>query len=309
MTTTDVFISENGTSLFQGSVDGYLNTSIYNGNLSLKAGDILDFAVEYGSNHSNLFDSTGLDATLTFNGSGQTNTSAITVQVGYADNLRANPYFPSPWQGSPNTTFVGDTGTQDSGAILITNNITSAITVNDVSVNVAGVVFDLWGADVIPAGGNLILAQTNGENFDTSDEPHGGYNGGALPFPQTYPDGDVTDAAQVNITVNGVLLPTYLDTGHVLTTGGSDLADQGANESQNWRPIGTTGISNPGGAAVSVVVTHNLPASGYNVDPTTISPTPTSSSSSLDVWNARLLAGSNPSQFQPHGDSQQHGTR
>ena len=32
----------------------------------------------------------------------------LTVEVGYADNLRANPFFPSPWAGSPNTIFVGE---------------------------------------------------------------------------------------------------------------------------------------------------------------------------------------------------------
>ena len=155
--------------------------------------------------------------------------------------------------------------------------------------------FDLWGSNVVPAGGNLILAQTNGVQLRYQRLT------ARLPFPQTYPDGETAHAAQINITVNGVPLPTYLDTGHVLTTGGSDLATAGANESQNWRPIGTTGISNPGGTTVSVVVTHNLPASGYTVDPTTISPTATSSSSSQVVWNAQLLAGANPSVFQLTG--------
>jgi uncharacterized membrane protein/transglutaminase-like putative cysteine protease len=226
-------------------------------------------------------------------------TPQISVQVGYADNLRANPFFPNPWQGSPDTAFVGNSsstpGSDDTGAILIINNTAFPITVNDVTVTMpGGQRFDLWGSNVVPAGGNLILAQTNGYNFDTSDF-------GTLPFPQTYPDGETAHAAHIDITLNGVQLPTYLDTGHVLTTGGSDLATAGANESQNWRPIGTTGISNPGGAVESVTITHNLPASGYAVDPTTISPTPTSSSASQVVWNAQILAGANPSLFQLTG--------
>lgn len=44
------------------------------------------------------------------------------------------------------------------------------------------------------------------------------------------------------------------------TTGGSDLAEGGFNESLDWRPVGTTGVTNPGAFAVSVTasapVTH-----------------------------------------------------
>ena len=61
----------------------------------------------------------------------------ITVELGYADNLRPNGYFPNPWNGSPNTIFDGDLdrpGAYDGGAILITNTTSSPITVNDVSV-------------------------------------------------------------------------------------------------------------------------------------------------------------------------------
>src|SRR5262249_37672267 len=137
-------------------------------------------------------------------------TPSLSVQVGYADNLRANPFFPNPWVGSPDTIFVGNNDTFDSGAILIVNTSPFAITVNDVHVSRPdSVEYDLWGSHVVPPGWNLILAQTNGENFDSSDY-------GTLPFPQTYPDGEVAHAIHVDITVNGVLLPTYLDTGHVL---------------------------------------------------------------------------------------------
>jgi hypothetical protein len=167
----------------------------------------------------------------------------IAVEVGYADNLRRNPFFPTPWNGSPNTIFHGEitSNNEDSGAIRIINTGTTAITVNDVVVTLAdGAKYDLWGSNEVPAGQSLILAQTHGQNFDTSDH-------GSIPFPDTYPDGETLHAARIDITVNGVKLPTFLDTGHVLTTGGSDLAARGANESQNWRPIGTAGISNPGG--------------------------------------------------------------
>jgi len=228
-------------------------------------------------------------------GSGGSVTPPITVEVGYADGLRANGFFPNPWDGAPNTVFVGDDASNvDGGAILIINNGTAPITVNDVSVTLSnGVNLDLWGSNVVPAGDNLVLSETTPNNFDTSDYDD-------TTSPPGYPDGETAHAARVNITLNGVAQPTLLDTGHVLTTGGFDLAQLG-NESQNWRPIGTTGIDNLGGSAVSAVVTDNLPASGYTVDPTSINPAATSSSSSQVVWSGGVLSSSVPSLFQLTG--------
>ncbi len=223
-------------------------------------------------------------------------TSPISVEVGYADDLRRNPFYPNPWNGSPNTLFVGENSSnnEDSGAIRIINNESTSITINDVSVTTAnGAHYDLWGSNVLPAGDSIILSQTNGQNFDTSDSDI------TLPYPQTYPDGETLHAARINITVNGVLLPTFLDTGHVLTTGGSDPGGAGVNESQNWRPIGTTGEDNPGGLTATVTVTDNLPSSGYTVDPSTISPTATTTSASQVSWAVQLppLSDSGPSNF------------
>jgi len=48
--------------------------------------------------------------------------AGLAVSVGYADDLRANPNFPVPWQGSPNTVFIGQGPGFDSGAIRIDNN-------------------------------------------------------------------------------------------------------------------------------------------------------------------------------------------
>jgi uncharacterized membrane protein len=218
----------------------------------------------------------------------------LTVEVGYADNLRPNPFFPNPWNGSPNTSFVGGGPSFDAGALRIINNSTNPVTISDVTVRLFdGEKFDLWGSNTIPAGGNLILTQTVSFNFDTSDS-------GDLPFPQTHPDGETAHAARVLITVNGQVI-TLLDTGHVLTTGGSDLAAGGGNESQNWRPIGTTGISNPNGSNLAVVVTDGLPATGYNVDPASISPTASTVSASQVVWTPPPLTESVPTDFQLSG--------
>src|SRR5690348_16232613 len=71
----------------------------------------------------------------------------LSVFVGYADTLRPNPFFPSPWQGSPSTSFVGyEGGLYDTGAIRIDNLSGAAITV-DVKVTLLGglLVYDIWG--------------------------------------------------------------------------------------------------------------------------------------------------------------------
>ena len=192
--------------------------------------------------------------------------ASITVYVGYADNLRPNAFFPSPWDGSPNTIFLGSTtpGTIfDAGAILIQNTSGSTITVNNMSVSGFdnGAVFNLWGTPgALPNNSYMILTQTttNDSQFDTSDQLRGfsypdltsGFN----------PSNPYTGNPQVSITINGTA-NTFIDTGKVLDTGGYDAATFGINganypynpanfpenESLQWRPIGTTGVGNPGG--------------------------------------------------------------
>jgi len=168
----------------------------------------------------------------------------LEVQVGYADNLRASPFFPSPWCGAAGTTFDGSTTnpgcgmTFDSGAIRIINNGASPVSVTDVSVNVGGVITDIWnagGAFTIAAGASAILAQTsNSQNFDTSDQPFG-------PFGCCVNDGVIPT---VTITADAVT-QTLSDSGQVLNTSGVDFACETAgcttNESFAWRDIGTFG--------------------------------------------------------------------
>lgn len=154
--------------------------------------------------------------------------SNLTVYVAYADNLRASAFFPNPWQGSPNVKFIGSGPTYDSGAIRIHNSASTAGTVDDVSVVIGGSTFDLWGSGLnVPAGGDLILAQTNGQNFDTSDVS-GVFN--------CSPSGLIP---QVSVTVAGTRT-TYQDKSQVLNTGGIDLAGcpSGTNESQPWTQLG-----------------------------------------------------------------------
>lgn len=193
----------------------------------------------------------------------------ITVQVGYADNLRPSPFFPNPWKGgttyfvgsgNPGCTAInGDTSCYDAGAILLTNTGGLAAFINGITVDVHGNLFSLWGSATLNPGQSVILTQTLGSyNFDTSDYPI---------TDQAHPClGLATDPAvcggsnipTVSFSVNGSSPLTFLDTAHVLDTGGFDEAGANpclnpsdpagnCNESLNWRPIGTTGINNPAG--------------------------------------------------------------
>jgi RHS repeat-associated protein len=85
----------------------------------------------------------------------------------------------------------------------------------------------------VPAHGTVILTQTQPFNFDTSDSP-------IVACGQT-PAVNDPRAPKVTVTVGGAGTD-YFDTGHILDTGGYDLACRG-NESLVWRLIGTTGIA------------------------------------------------------------------
>lgn len=177
----------------------------------------------------------------------------ISVAVGYADSLRANPAnFPTPWEGSPNVIYEGCTPssscTFDGGAVKVFNDTLSAVTVNSVDIRVSTCTFDLWPRNVtLPAGGQLIVTQTasgadngcttNG-HMDTSDiGPNGaGWAGNCSP------SGVIPE---VGVTVNGTT-STFQDRGQVLNTGGVDAADcprpgaPAGNESTQWTAMGST---------------------------------------------------------------------
>ncbi len=194
------------------------------------------------------------------------NADGITIYVGYADSLRPNAFFPSPWNGSPNTIFLGSKtpGTIfDAGAILIQNTSGSAVTINDVFVSgfQNGATYDLWGTPgLLPNGDYMVLTQTttNASQFDTSDQlTRFSYPDGSSGFTPAHP---YTGDPMVRVKIDGTA-QTFSDTGHILDTGGYDAATYGINgsnypynpskfpenESLQWRPIGTTGVGNPGG--------------------------------------------------------------
>jgi hypothetical protein len=158
-----------------------------------------------------------------------------------------------------------DSGTIfDAGAILIQNTTGATVTVNDVFVSGFdnGATFDLRGVPgALPNNSYMILTQTttNDSKFDTSDQLiNFGYPDLTSGFTPANP---YAGNPLVRVTINGVAT-TLADTGHTLDTGGFDAATFGINgsnypynpsnlpqnESLQWRPIGTTGVGNPGGS-------------------------------------------------------------
>lgn len=166
--------------------------------------------------------------------------TTVTVSVGYADNLRPSGFFPTPWQGSPNTVFLGGGTSFDAGAIRLDNPTDVPLPVDSVTVDLQrpGPTFNLWGAFTIPARGSAVLTQTAEFNFDTSDFP-------IEPCGTVAPAGDPR-IPQVTISIGGQTT-SLLDTGHVLDTNGYDLACQSANESLQWRAIGGAPPGTAGG--------------------------------------------------------------
>src|SRR5512139_1536954 len=73
--------------------------------------------------------------------------SNVQVFVGYADTLRASPTnFPTPWDGSPSTVFLGchSNCSFDAGAVRVVNNSPVSVTVDSVKVKLSTCTFDMW---------------------------------------------------------------------------------------------------------------------------------------------------------------------
>ncbi len=160
--------------------------------------------------------------------------SPLSVFVGYADGLRpSGNIFPFPWDGSPGVDFIGQLGPgYDSGALRFDNSGETPISLEGVSVDIGSAHTELWGnhIDVAPHG-ITILTQTEGNNFDTSDEPT------IIDCNET-PSGFVP---QIHVTSAGNTT-TYQDIGQILNTAGIDPGDCNQNESHAWTRIGGEGV-------------------------------------------------------------------
>jgi len=155
----------------------------------------------------------------------------IPVFVGYADDgVGRGSFVPSPWLGDSNTNFVGiASAPRDAGAIELVNNTGSPITGVNVTVTIGATLYDIWGTQMIPANGNLVLTQMQPDafgvndppdQFDTSEDP----SQGTCAAPSTV-------IPIIHVTINGVTT-NYLDSHQVLLTGGVDsaLCNNNANE-------------------------------------------------------------------------------
>jgi PEP-CTERM motif len=199
--------------------------------------------------------------------------------VGYADNLRASPFFPSGlcsanfWNGASGASATCASETMDSGAIMLLNNGTTSLDVTGLTEKNqpgigSGVVYNIWGPlnFTLAPGQSAVFTQTVSYNFDSSDQPFisngnsptNNCSVGALSSTTLC----TSNAPVVSLVVNGSTV-NLLDTGHVLDTGGFDTVGSNpcvggnnvtggntpgaCNESLQWRLIGTTGVQNPGG--------------------------------------------------------------
>jgi hypothetical protein len=201
---------------------------------------------------------------------------AAIIYVGYADNLRASGFFPTPWLTDPGVVSQTPDGQSlDTGAVRIQNNSGAPITISNFTVALnggGGPVFSIWGTLVIPAGGNGLFLQTGSFNFDSSD--FGGFGGlpPATLFPTLPGNNEIGGCSSVpsilgpsgfaaTCAANAPIVsflqdgnPVSLtDTGHILDTGWWDFVNNGffgedGNESINWNVIGST--PNRGGNGV-----------------------------------------------------------
>ena len=198
--------------------------------------------------------------------------TSYNVYVGYNDSVRASPFTPSPYSNAD--VFQGNTDAPlDTGAIRIENTGTTTLTLTDLKVTMTPginpIVIQLWNFNPpvkLKPRQNAVFASTANYNFDSSDYQFLG-SASVSDNCSTGPSAATTlctsNAPVVSLTVNGALI-NYTDTGHVLDTGGFDLATAGLNESMQWRIVGTTGLANPGlggdttGSTVTNVLCQNI---------------------------------------------------
>jgi len=188
----------------------------------------------------------------------------VTVQLGYADNLRANPTnFPTPWAGAPSVVYSGCPGacTFDAGAVRVVNTTPVTVHVDYVKVHMDNCTYDIWQHNVALAPNqSYVVTQTINSfssgcttdgSFDTSDIGPNGANwsgncnqSGVIPV--------------VDVSIDGVP-SSFRDTGQILNTRGVDGASCGmGNESEPWSLVGS--VPCPGAVLhLSLAGTQTLP--------------------------------------------------
>jgi hypothetical protein len=206
----------------------------------------------------------GLAAVAVAGGLGASAAHADTfaVYTGYADNLRASGFFPTPWIGDANVVSESSASQSfDSGAVRIRNTGATAITISNFAVTMnggGGPTYNIWSSLTIGAGKDGVFTQTGSYNFDSSDNSTGGPPGGI--------DGSAagsngiggcssTAAVQASAGITAYCAGrqpivsfdeggnhfALNDVGHILDTGNYDFINGSpdGNESINWNLIGT----------------------------------------------------------------------
>ncbi|HEY6866016.1 MAG TPA: PKD domain-containing protein, partial [Candidatus Eisenbacteria bacterium] len=187
--------------------------------------------------------------------------SPVAVYAGYYDTHHAvNPQpKPNPWRDSTNTVFVGQqdnqkgdpaTGGWDTSCIRVDNLTTGTISVT-VTCDIGTHHYALWGAQSIPAGYHLVLAQTAFENFDGSDLNAAGCYGCDPSQCTTLYNSTIP---VVHVTL-GSTTTNYYDNGQLLNTHGVDAAgcpyvggplpQTRYDESEAWQQIYPQGQAPP----------------------------------------------------------------
>jgi uncharacterized repeat protein (TIGR01451 family) len=188
----------------------------------------------------------------------------VTISLGYADGLRtaANATPGSPWEGSPDTSFIGcpnnlcpnGNDVYDGGAVMISNGSPTPLTFKGGFVVIGHCTFTPWGNGItVPAAkgttpGRLILTQTRkglkpqgteagcplvtgptvNDNFDTSETDP------VTCSLQTKNDGLIP---RITMTINGQTL-VLVDGKQILNSGGRDRGCGGkASETTPWSVV------------------------------------------------------------------------
>jgi hypothetical protein len=203
--------------------------------------------------------------------------------VGYADNLRASPFFPAGlctgnfWNGASGASATCAGQSMDSGAIMLVNNGTTSLSITGLTEKNqpgigSGVLYNIWGplSFTLAPGQDAVFTQTGSYNFDASDNPfisnaNSPTNNCSVGALSTTPL-CLNNAPALSLIVNGSTV-SLVDSAHVLDTGGYDSVASNpciggnnannppgnCNESLQWRLIGTTGVDNPGGGTSTSV--------------------------------------------------------
>jgi hypothetical protein len=166
-TTTDVHVLHNSGTLFDGAVTAFGAGPRFDSTVVVAAGDTIDFAVGYGSNHTFDCDSTGLGAVISYNTSNQvitdyTFTLADTGRHTFSATLK------TAGGESLTVTDTANSAIAATRSITITPAAPSRLLLSAPASVKAGVKFSLT-VSVVDAYGNVVTGYRGKISFRSSD--------------------------------------------------------------------------------------------------------------------------------------------